>query len=556
MDTKPKYHLFTYFVILSLAVLAHLTGLLNDVFISDSALYASISKEMALSNNFLDLTFNGKDWLDKPHFQFWITALSFKIFGINTFAYKFPAILFTFLALLYTYKLTKELYNRETALIAVLILATAEHLVISDNDVRAEPYLTGLIITSVYYYHRLILDYRLGNLLLASLFGGLAVMTKGIFTLIPILGAVAGELFFKRNWKVIFSWRWIFSAGLILLFISPELFALYHQFDSHPEKIIFGKEGVSGIRFFLWDSQFGRFFNTGPITGQGDPFFFLHTLIWAFLPWSLLMYYAIYKRIRNNLPALNKEHEFYTISGSILALLLFSLSGFQLPHYTNVIFPFLAILTADFVQQNKSKGEARFFSISQWINIFLILGVLFLIQLLFKPGKPSITAIIALLMVLGGVFLVMRFPPSRKMRIIYFSCLASVLLNFYLNILFYPEILVYQSGARAAEYANDHYPGEKILTYGVNQFTIHFYADAEVKDFWRMEDLAVETSGQELLLFTGEADLNSLQSNHISYEVLKVFDHYHTTMLSGTFLNQKTRDETLRKTYLLKIQSP
>ena len=286
VDTDAKHNRLVYIVILTLAVLAHLTGLLNDVFISDSALYASIAKEMVLSNNFLDLTFDGADWLDKPHFHFWITAISFKIFGINTFAYKFPAILFTILALVYTYKLARELYNRETALMAVLILATAEHLVISNNDVRAEPQLTGLIIASIYYYHRLIRGFRPGSLLFASLFAGLAFMTKGLFALIPIFGAVSAELIIKKNWNALISWRWILSLGLITLFISPELYSLHHQFDSHPEKVVFGRTGVSGIRFFLWDSQIGRFFNTGHIKGNGDPFFFLHTLLWAFQPWS------------------------------------------------------------------------------------------------------------------------------------------------------------------------------------------------------------------------------------------------------------------------------
>ena len=348
---------------------------------------------MAGSNNFLDLTFDGIDWLDKPHFPFWITTISFKIFGINTFAYKLPAILFTILALVYTYKLAKELYNKETALLAILILVTAEHIVISNNDVRAEPYLTGLIITSIYYYHRLIKKFRPGPLILASLFAALAVMTKGLFTLIPIMGAVGGELIIKRNRQVIFSWRWILSLGLIILFILPELFALHHQFDSQPEKLIFGRTGVSGIRFFLWDSQIGRFFNTGPITGRGDPFFFLHTLLWAFLPWSILMYYAIIKSIRNSILKMNWSKEFYTLSGSLLALLVFSFSGFQLPHYTNIIFPLLAILTANFIWRAVSGTEMRLFAITQYGVILLIFACLFFLQILFRPESNLILAI-------------------------------------------------------------------------------------------------------------------------------------------------------------------
>ncbi|HEC43099.1 MAG TPA: glycosyl transferase [Bacteroides sp.] len=556
MDPKSEHNRLVYFFIFTLAVLAHLTGLLNELFISDSALYASIAKEMAISNNFLELTYDGVDWLDKPHLQFWITALSFKILGINAFAYKLPAILFTFLAFFYTYKFARELYNRETALLAVLILATAEHLVISNNDVRAEPYLTGLIIASIYHYYRMLREFRFSHLLLASFFGGMAVMTKGLFTLIPIIGAVGGELIIKRNWKDLLSWKWILSLGLIVLFVSPELYTLYFQFDSHPEKIIFGSTGVSGIRFFLWDSQVGRFFNTGPITGNGDPFFFLHTLIWAFLPWAILMYYSLYRKIRNNLPRLDKGQEFYTLAGIIVTLLLFSLSSFQLPHYTNVIFPLLAIITAGFIQKKFTRRESRFYTISQWSNIFIILVLLLVVQFLFKPGRITIIATGGFLLTSAAVFLVIRSGQTNKMKVFYYACLASILLNFYLNLVFYPKLLEYQSGIKAAEYANLNYPGEKIKTLGVLSFTIHFYAEAQTRDMQSMEDIIQRNTDSDFLLFTRESYLDSLDIHHCNYVVLESFDHYHTTMVTGTFLNQDTRQEALQKRYLLSVRLP
>ncbi len=540
-----------YYSILGLAILTHLSGLLNDVFISDSALYASIAKEMVLSNNFLDLTFDGVDWLDKPHFPFWVTAVSFKVFGINTFAYKLPAILFTLLALFYTYRFTRELYNHETALLAILILATAEHLIISNNDVRAEPLLTGLIIASIYHYHRLILRYRWTSLIWASLFAALAVMTKGLFTLIPILGAVAGELMLKRQFRLILSSRWILSLILIGLFITPELFALYHQFDSHPEKIIFGRTGVSGIRFFLWDSQFGRFFNTGPITGSGDPFFFLHTLLWAFIPWSLIMYFAFFKKIIRSIRKSDHTAEFYTISGSLLALLVFSLSGFQLPHYTNIIFPLLAILTADWICRAGKGVELRFYNIAQSLTIILMVALLITIHVIFRPEGISTTAILAFVLTGIIIMLFLRYPVERKWKILYYSALVTILVNFYLNLIFYPELLKYQSGTQVARYANRDFPEMDIRTLGVLSFTIHFHADNEVRDL-DIPTLQNELAIDNYLLFTSEPYLDSLQMVNIDYEIVKQFDHFHTTMVTGTFLNYKTRKESLRKHYLLK----
>ena len=84
----------------------------------------------------------------------------------------------------------------------------------------------------------------------ACFFTACAVMTKGVFTLIPIAGAVAGELIIKQNWKQFFHWRWIIALILVAIFISPELYALWYQFDTHPEKTLFGNTHVSGIKFF------------------------------------------------------------------------------------------------------------------------------------------------------------------------------------------------------------------------------------------------------------------------------------------------------------------
>ena len=548
---QGKNKLLLYYCLLGLAFLAHLSGLMNDVFISDSALYASIAKEMALSNNFLDLTYDGMDWLDKPHFQFWITAISYKIFGINTVAYKLPAIGFTLLALVYTFKLARELYNRETALLAVLILATAQHLILSNNDVRAEPILTGLIIASIYHYHRLVLQYRWDHLLWASLFAALAMMTKGLFALIPIAGAVTGEILYKKRYKLIWNSRWLLSGLLIILFITPEIYALYHQFDSQPEKVVFGRTGVSGIRFFLWDSQFGRFFNTGPITGSGDPLFFFHTLLWAFLPWSMAMYYAFFKKIIRNGIQADLNAEFYTISGSLLALLVFSLSRFQLPHYTNIIFPLLAILTADWIYMAARGREIRYYKITQYLIIGLLVALLVAIHILFRPRGISVTAILALSITGLLILVFLRHRMERKWKIFYQSAFLIILVNFYLNLVFYPELLKYQSGSSAASYANQQLPEYEIRTLGVLSFTIHFHAENKVRDR-KIPELKKELSEKEYLIFTSEPYLDSLRMSDINYSIVSEFDHYHTTMVSGTFLNHKTRKESLRKHFLLK----
>ena len=94
-----------------------------------SPYYGSIAKHIVLTNDWVSLMFSGKDWLDKPHLPFWMTALSFKIFGVNSFGYILPGFLFNILGVVYTYKIAHYWYNKNVALLAALFYVTSLHLV-------------------------------------------------------------------------------------------------------------------------------------------------------------------------------------------------------------------------------------------------------------------------------------------------------------------------------------------------------------------------------------------------------------------------------------------
>ena len=99
------------YLFIGLAVLLNFSGLFVTIVAPDGALYAGIAKSMILRHDYVNLFAEGHDWLDKPHFPFWITALSFNCFGFTTWAYKLPAILFMMMGAWYTYLFAKKLYN-------------------------------------------------------------------------------------------------------------------------------------------------------------------------------------------------------------------------------------------------------------------------------------------------------------------------------------------------------------------------------------------------------------------------------------------------------------
>src|SRR5579859_70865 len=225
------------------AILVNAGGLFIPILEPDGSLYATIAKTIAQTGDFIDLRFEGKDWLDKPHFPFWMAALSFRLLGVNGFAYKFPALLFWAAGAWYTWRLALSLYGKPVAQLSTLIYVSAAHLVISNNDVRAEPYLTGLIIGSVYHFYRAARARPGLHLIAGSLLAGCACMTKGPFVVITIGAGFILDWIVGKEWEQFRHPRWWIAIVLTAVFTLPEIYCLYLQFDLHPEKGVFGRTG-------------------------------------------------------------------------------------------------------------------------------------------------------------------------------------------------------------------------------------------------------------------------------------------------------------------------
>lgn len=399
-----------------LAVLANASGMVSPILNSNDAyFYAVISKNMLQSNDWVNLMYGGKDWLDKPHFPFWITVLSYKIFGVNSFAYVFPGFIFHCLGAYFTYRLAKDLYSRETGLVAVLIYVTSLHLMLSALDIRAEAFLLGEIMPAIYFWWKYNRNAKFNYLLLGGLFTGMALMTKGLFVVVTIWG---GFLILwwqqKQLWEFLRP-KWLLAYLISGIFIIPELVCLYLQFDAHPEKIVFGGNHVSGLKWYFWGSQFGRFFNNGPITNNhGSPFFFIHTFLWAFLPWSLVFILATYSQLKTFLSLSTEERGkmVFLLASFWLSFIMFSATSFQLDHYTNIIMPFAAILCAHYILTAHSILERRLALIQRTLSYTLLFLLIVIIFLILKIQPLTLIVLLPLIFFLSFFF----YPRKSQLQ--------------------------------------------------------------------------------------------------------------------------------------------
>ena len=121
-----------------------------------------------------------------------------------------------------------------------------------------------------------------------------------------------------------------------------------------------------------------------------------------------------------------------------------------------------------------------------------------------------------------------------------------------MNLSFYPDLLKYQSGNKAAFYVNKYFPGEAVASVSAYIPSAEFYID---KSFYgtSIKDIASGKFIKARLLFATEDDLKALKETNQPFQIIKIFDDFHVTQLNIKFINKKTRSGELKKTYLLRL---
>lgn len=521
---KPAYlnRPLLLFLIL-LTILVNFSGIFNPLIRNDDpTLYADIAKNIVLSGDWINLEFNQVDWLDKPHFPFWLTALSFKIFGINSFAYIFPGFIFHLIGAYFTYLLAAKLYkSKDIGLVSALIYLSALHLLMSSIDVRAEAYLLGEIMGACYFWYlydehnKISLKY----LALGSSFTAIALMTKGLFVLVTIGSGLVFVWAYTGNIINLLKPKWILALVISLLLTFPEVYSLYVQFDSHPEKLVFAHHNVSGIRWFFWDSQFGRFFATGPITvNHVQSFhylFFIHTFLWAFLPWSILFLLALWVNIKF---LLNKENNglktinsLYLIGSFLPTFILFSCTKFQLDHYTNIIMPFAAIICANLIvnSENKTiKDSHPIYKIQIYLSYVLAILVLILSVFIFDIN-------ILLIILFTSVFVLTVFVKLRRCSnftklIVYPTLAINLVFVFLMQI--NAIAAKYDLGYQSAKYINQ-LQSMPVVDYNVDSLSLKFHSKFPYQREKTLNELQIKPKPFYLVIKTDDLKLLNLQNS-------------------------------------------
>jgi len=551
MISTPRYWLF-----MLLIVLVYLAGLPVTLFENDSAQFAVMAMRMVQENDFVNLIKGHEEYLDKPHLHYWLAALSYLIFGIQDWAYRIPGVLASLLGAISCYGLGKELYRKEIGKLAALIFLTSQTIVLSNIDVRTDAVLTGFAAFSLWQLIRYVRSDRLVHLVLGALGAGLAFSTKGQIAILVIGLPLLCHLWYEHRWDRLFRWKTLIGVLVFLLVLAPVLYAYYQQFDLHPEKVIRGSAGRSGIYFILWEQSFERLSGEGVGKNSSDYFFFFHTFLWVFLPWTVIGLLAFGKRWGEVLRSgLNRSggKEFLTAGGITLIFILISFAQFKLPHYLNITIPLFAVLSASYIYDIAKEGSLRIqrFLLGSQIFIASLVVIISFILCLWVFEIGSWGGKILLLTGIASLILLIWKSNGFFNRIITISACSALLLNAVMNLHFYPSLLNYQAGSSMSEIVKSQkIPVDSIYKLSDrHSWGLDFYNRYPVKRLG-VEDLEGQ---QDRWLYITDEELETLKQLGHDWDRQYTVDQFRITRLQGRFLNPATRDEILNKMHLVHL---
>ncbi len=531
-----------YIFLLVAATIVYIFGLFINVMEIDAAQYASLSHEMLLNKCYTMLHFRYLDYLDKPPFCFWLEVLSYKIFGINNFSYKLPSFIFTILGLFATYNLAKKFYSKKVARLSVLILYTCQGFFLFNHDIRTDTILAGSVIFAIWQIWEYLESKRLVNFMLGFTAIAIAMLTKGPIGLMVPLIAISGQIIYEKRWKDFLRIEWLIGIIFIGCLLLPFLSGLYQQY------------GSKGLRFYFWTQSFGRITGENPLREHGDYLFFVHSFIWAFLPWAFLSIFAIAYTFKVLIWGSKKFEviELLTFAGTLIPFVVLSLSKYKIPHYIFVLFPLLAILTASsvFALIHQFKFWKRFLKRLQVIMLVGLWILLYFLLILIFPCKNFDIWTVIITLNLLTIYFLFR-GRSDWSEIIISPAITIIAVNFMLNAYLYPHLLNYQAGQSIAKVKID--GAQNIYAFKVQSYSYDFYAKKIVRTSTEFSIKNIINQKKQIYIITDIEGLSFLFKEKAKISDIKIYYDYPITRLTLKFLNPSTRFQTLRKIFMLKI---
>jgi len=382
----------------------------------DEPVYAETPKEMFAFNEFVSPRIYGEYWYDKPPMFYWLVAISYKIFGVNEFAARFPSAILAVACILAVYLSGRRLFNERAGMAGALVLATSiEYFYLGKAAVTD--------ITLLFFLSVSLLSFIEKRYYTAYLFAGLATLTKGPIGLLFPGGIIFFYLLATRNWSQLKSMK-IFSGLLIYAIVATPWYV-----------IMYNIHGSIFIDTFLGFHNITRF--TSPEHPESVQwYYYLPVLILGFFPWTAIMLQSMWTsltRSRNNFSVL-----LFLNIWALFIFIFFTISQTKLVSYILPMYPPLAMIAGwyiDYLWTSHTKPTS-------WAIVLGILTVVFtggmLMGIQAMPILQNGIHIILIIFILMILFVIYFAWNKRSSYVFWTQIIAMILFSMVLFAILFP----------------------------------------------------------------------------------------------------------------------
>ena len=331
---------------LAIVAMAYIFGLFIDL-TGDSGLYAAITRQMVESGDWFNLKINGVPYDQKPHLLFWLAGIGVKLFGNTNFAFKLVPFIYALAGIYFTFRLGKQIFSADAGKLAALITGTSQMFFLYLFDFHTDTVLqTGVALAlwqlAAYLQHKKTISFIFGFIGI-----GLAMLAKGPVGAVLPFFVVLIFLLIQKDFLQLFHPKWILGVIITLIVILPSLIHLYNNF------------GTDGVKFFFITNNVGRI--TGEYAGSSTEWLFYgHTLLWAFLPWTLFVVVSFISEIKSwFIRKTEYGWSFYLLGSVLILLFILSVARGKAPNYFLITITPIAVVTANWLSRFYILQEKR-----------------------------------------------------------------------------------------------------------------------------------------------------------------------------------------------------
>lgn len=309
----------------------------RDLVEPDEGRYGEIPREMLASGDWVTPRLDGFVYFEKPPLQYWATAASLGVLGVDNAGARAWPLLLGLLTVLFTWRLGRKLFGEEEGAIAAILLATGvlwfamSHVLTLDTGLSAFLFLA---IGSLARAQTLREEPRRCTRWMFLAWAGLAlaVLSKGPVALVLAGGTVLAYGFVARDLAIWRHLRLGLGIAVLLAIGAPWFLAVESR-------------NPGFARFFFLHENVERY--TTEIHKRVEPWwYYLPAVALGSLPWIRPSFAALVRpRFEARGPSgFDATKLLWTYV--LLTILFFSLSHSKLVPYVQPVFPALALLAA------------------------------------------------------------------------------------------------------------------------------------------------------------------------------------------------------------------